>query len=102
MRKNFTVVADILTDEEWLPLATRLLEDLDEDLPGPEYEAASNTLGNLFNLTNEDTPITLDDINRIPPSCKEYAKFETQELLHLQVHVKKLNTDFWPVLKKIT
>lgn len=104
MTKRYTLTADILTKEEWLLAAQRLLEDSRESPQDPKADRARKILGSLFDLKlAEDEPITLAMIEELPSGCEGLDKrFETHELFQLQEHVEELNTSYWPILKKIT
>lgn len=106
MKKNYTVIADVLTDEEWLPVAQKFLEDLHQSSPDTKAEIARDILQSLFDLPEDGTPITLAMIEKLPLNYAESTRFNkrfaTQELSELRGHVENLNAFYWPALKRIT
>ncbi|RPB08395.1 hypothetical protein P167DRAFT_356595 [Morchella conica CCBAS932] len=102
MTSRYTVTSTLLTQAEWLPFATRLLGDIQEDPADMRCITARGILKSLFNLS-EESKVVLEDIQAIPAFFRDLAeKFVTQDISEVNKHIQRLNSECWAVLKKIT
>ncbi|KAI5838467.1 P-loop containing nucleoside triphosphate hydrolase protein [Morchella snyderi] len=98
---KYTVTSILLTQAEWLPLATQLLADIGEDPADMKCITARGILKSLFGLS-EESSVDLEDIQVIPGSLGHLEKFSTQDISEVNKHIQELNSEYWAILKKIT